>query len=103
MNKKVRITMRGRAVVVRQDGNGPFWLAHIIPIVCMGLALLIGGIVLLASTNWGRVTLMSTGLGLGIVLTVYLLIAPVRGIRQGTPAVSWTGDVQVAILVGFPR
>lgn len=90
MSKKIRITMRGRAVVVREDEKGSFWLAHIIPIVCVGIAVLIAGIVLLSFTNWGRATMMWTGLGLGIALTVYLLIAP-RSRHQARSARSQLG------------
>lgn len=92
--------MRRRAVVVREDEKGPFWLTHIVPIVCVGIAVLIAGIVLLSFTDWGRATMMWTGLGLGILLTVYLLITPVRGIRQGVPVVSWAGGVLAAFGCG---
>ncbi|MGV2983157.1 hypothetical protein ACNPNP_05550 [Microbacterium sp. AGC85] len=100
MNKKIRITMRRRAVVVREDEKGPFWLAHIVPIACVGIAVLIAGIVLLSFTDRGRATMMWIGLGLGIILTVYLLIVPARGIRQGAPVVSWAGGVLAAFGCG---
>lgn len=111
MNKKVKITMRGRAVVVRQKDDRPFWLQHIILIVCVGIAVLIAGIVLLSLTDWGRVTLTWLGVGVGVLLIACLLIAPVRGIRQGEPvvvcaggvltAIGW-GCVTISLLGGFP-
>lgn len=111
MSKSVKITLRKRAVVVRQNEEGPFWLEHIILIVCVGVAVLIAGIVLLSLTDWGRATLTWLGIGAGVTLTACLLIDPVRSIRKGDPAVVCVGGVITAIgwgcvtislLGGFP-
>lgn len=96
-NKSLRMTLRRRATVVGGDEDAPFWLEHIGALVVIGLVVIVGGIVVLAQTDWGRLTMVWLGLGIGLVVMVVLAIVPWSSLRAREPAVVWIGGVLSAI------
>lgn len=92
MNKRIRVTSRGHAVVYGGDDKAPFWLEHLLAIIVTGLILLIGGMVVLSLSDWGRATMVWGGLGLGLVMAVWLFFDPWRSLRRGEPAMVWVGE-----------
>lgn len=98
MNKRIRITTRKRVVVYGDDDKVPFWLDHLLGLIVIGLIVLVGGMVALSLSDWGRATLVWLGLviGLGLVVTVWLAMAPWRSLRAGEPATVWVGETLAA-------
>ncbi|MFD5225585.1 hypothetical protein ACFWHT_08195 [Microbacterium sp. NPDC058342] len=92
MSKQIKVTSRGRTVVYGEDDKAPFWLEHLAALIVTGLVVIVGGVVVLSLTDGGRATLVWLGLGLGLVMAVWLSIDPWRSWRRGEPAAVWIGE-----------
>jgi len=92
MSKRVKVTSRKRVVVYGEDDKTPFWLEHVGALIVIGLIVIVGGMVVLSLSDWGRATMVWLGLGLGLVMAVWLAIDPWRSLRAGEPAAVWAGE-----------
>ena len=92
MSKRIKITSRGRVTVYGDDDKPPFWVEHIIALIVIGLIVIVGGMVVLSLTVWGRATMVWLGLGLGLVMAIWLATDPWRSFRAGEPATVWVGE-----------
>lgn len=97
MAARIRITSRMHAKNYDEHEKAPFWLEHLLAIILIGLVVVVGGVILLALTEWGRATLVCLGLALGVVLTTVMLRDPVRSRRAGEPRVMWVGETMSAL------
>lgn len=96
MSKRARITSSEHTVVYGEDDKVPFWLEHLIALIVIGSIVIVGGMVVLSLSDWGRLTMVWLGLGLGLVMTVWLAIDPWRSLRAGEPAAVWVGEALTA-------
>lgn len=97
MSKRVKSTSRKRFVVYGEDDKAPFWLEHIGALIVTGLVVIIGGIVVLSLSEWGRLAMVWLGLGFGLVMAVWLAMDPWRSWRHGEPAEVWLGETLSAL------
>jgi len=97
MSKSVKFTRRKRVTVIDGDGGAPFWLEHIGLFIVAGLAVVVGGMILLALTDWGRAAMVWGGLGFGVLMAVWLAIDPWRSLRTGEPLSVWVGEAIAAL------
>lgn len=97
MNGRIKITSRKRVVVYGGEDKPPFWLEHIIALIVIGLIVIVGGVVALSLSDWGRATLVWLGLGLGLVMAIVLFRDPWRSLRAGEPATVWVGEALSAV------
>lgn len=92
MNKRIKISSRRRVITYAEDEKAPFWLEHLLGLIITGLVLIVGGMIVLSLTDWGRVTMAWLGLGLGGALFVWLLAEAWRSLRTGERAMVWIGE-----------
>jgi hypothetical protein len=98
MNKRIKITSaRKGSVVYENNGKAPFWLEHLLALIVIGIVVVVGGIIALALTDWGRAAMGWIGLAFGIAITVFLAIAPVKSFRAGERTNVWIGETLAAI------
>jgi len=112
MNKRIKITSaRKGSVVYENNDKTPFWIRHLPALIIVGVLVLIGVIIALVVTDWGRASLQWIGLAFGIAITVFVAIDAMRSLRAGEPrnvwvgellsAIGWGGGV-IALVVGLP-
>lgn len=58
MSKRIKISSRERVVVYGEDDKAPFWIEHIGTLIVIGLIVVVGGMVILALSDWGRATMV---------------------------------------------
>lgn len=97
MSKSVKFTRRKRVTVIDGDGGAPFWLEHIGLFIVAGLAVVVGGMILLTLTDWGRAAMVWGGLGFGVLMAAWLAIDPWRSLRTGEPLSVWVGEAIAAL------
>ncbi|MFP3786969.1 hypothetical protein, partial [Burkholderia sp. SIMBA_024] len=84
--KSAKFTRRKRVTVIGGDDKVPFWLEHLGLLVVAGLVVIVGGMILLALTDWGRAMMVWVGLGFGVLMVAWLAVDPWRSLRAGEPA-----------------
>lgn len=108
---RAKITGPGKTVIYDDRDGVPFWLAHIIAISVIGLGLLVGGVILLSLTEWGRQAVVCAGLALGIATMLSMLVPAGFALRAGASATEWGGmalagigwgGLVVFVLAGVP-
>ncbi len=97
MNRRIKITGRGRTVVYKEGDRAPFWLEHIVPLIFIGIGVLVVGTIVLALSDGGRAALVWIGLGFGAIMLVWLALDPWRSFRAGVPVAVWAGEALCAL------
>ena len=92
MSRHIKITSRERIVVYDKDTKAPFWLEHLLGLILVGLIVIVGGMIVLSLTDWGRAALVWLGIALGLAMAVWLFIDPWRSWRRGEPTPVWAGE-----------
>ena len=94
MNKRIKITSaRKGSVVYENNDKTPFWIRHLPALIIVGVLVLIGVIIALVVTDWGRASLQWIGLAFGIAITVFVAIDAMRSLRAGEPRNVWVGEL----------
>ena len=97
MDSRIKVTARGRRDVYAKPDRAPFWLEHIGALITIGLVVVVGALIGLSITEWGRATLVWLGVAGSLVLTVVLARDPWRSWRAGQPKKVWIGEAISAL------
>lgn len=82
MNKRIKITSaRTGSVVYENNDKAPFWIEHILALIVIGVVVVVGGIIALVLTDWGR--------------------AAMGWIGEALAAIGW-GGMAIVLAAGLP-